>query len=222
MIRPDRRRRTRHLLRLGRAGDDRLQPRQCPGHLRGRGHAPTALSSWRARGRGSQQCRASRGSDCPLQRVGRQPRHQLRRGRNRHGRDRPRHRLDGDHRRGDQQRGRDLRGGCYNGHYGLLRYSSAGVRSTSGFGTSGIATANFGGTSEAPTAIALTGTGTSTKILLVGTSTQSGTGEDFAAARFNYNGTLYTVSTQTARSRPTSRAMTTRPVRSSSSPMARS
>ncbi len=81
--------------------------------------------------------------------------------------------------------------GCLNGHFAVLHYNSDGTQDTH-FGASrnGIATVDFGGSNETPSAMALDQDGL---ILVAGTSTQAGTGQDFALARFNSNGRLDTV-----------------------------
>ncbi len=71
--------------------------------------------------------------------------------------------------------------------FAVLHFNSDGTQDTSfGGATGGIVTVSFGGTSETPSAMAIDGSG---NILVAGTSTQSGTGQDFALARFNADGT---------------------------------
>ena len=89
--------------------------------------------------------------------------------------------------------------GCLNGHFAMLHYNSDGTRDTS-FGTSGgiaLVVPPSGGIFNAtPSAMALDQDGT---ILVAGTSDSplpysgEGTGEDFALARFNPDGTLDTM-----------------------------
>jgi uncharacterized delta-60 repeat protein len=69
----------------------------------------------------------------------------------------------------------------------LARYNSNGTLDAS-FGTSGIATTDFAGSSDQPSSIALQGDG---KIVVAGQTFVSG-GYDFAVARYNSNGTLDT------------------------------
>ena len=79
--------------------------------------------------------------------------------------------------------------GTYNGQFALLHFDYYGNFDTSFGGTSnGIVLTSFGGTNETPSAMTLSGS----KIFVAGTTTQSGTGEDFALARYTTSGTLYT------------------------------
>ena len=79
--------------------------------------------------------------------------------------------------------------GTYNGQFALLHFDYYGDFDTSFGGTSnGIVLTSFGGTNETPSAMTLSGS----RILVAGTTTQSGTGEDFALAKYNSTGTLYT------------------------------
>jgi uncharacterized delta-60 repeat protein/RHS repeat-associated protein len=79
--------------------------------------------------------------------------------------------------------------GSMDGHFAVLHFHSNGTQDTS-FGSSGVATVDFGGTDETPAAMALDSSGL---ILVAGTTTQSGTGQDFALARLNTDGSLDTI-----------------------------
>ena len=80
--------------------------------------------------------------------------------------------------------------GQYRGHFGLLHYSSSGVRNT-GFGgaTNGIVRTSFGGSGETPTAMTIDGNGC---ILVAGTTTQAYGTQEFALVRYNASGTVDT------------------------------
>jgi uncharacterized delta-60 repeat protein len=81
--------------------------------------------------------------------------------------------------------------GCLNGHFAVLHFESDGTRDTR-FGAlrNGVATVNFGGSDETPSAMTLDNDG---DIVVAGTSTQAGTGQVFALARFTTNGRLATI-----------------------------
>ena len=78
--------------------------------------------------------------------------------------------------------------GTMNGHFAILHYAGDGTQDTSfgGGATDGIVTVDFGGSAETPSAMAIDSNGL---ILVAGTTTQTGTGKDFALARFNADGT---------------------------------
>ena len=80
--------------------------------------------------------------------------------------------------------------GEMNGQFAVLHYNADGTQDTSfGGAAGGVDTVSFGGTNETPSAMALDANGC---ILVAGTSTQTATGENFALARFNADGTLDT------------------------------
>ncbi|MDO8413862.1 MAG: hypothetical protein Q7S51_08765 [Gallionellaceae bacterium] len=72
--------------------------------------------------------------------------------------------------------------------FAAARYTPSGVLDTS-FGTNGLATADFNSTLDYALAMAM---GPNNEIVVSGFSYQSGTGEDFAIARFTSNGVLDT------------------------------
>lgn len=87
-----------------------------------------------------------------------------------------------------QSDGSILVAGCLNGQFAVLHFNSDGTQDMGfGGGSNGVATASFGGTDETPAAMAINSNGL---ILVAGTTTQANTGQDFALAQFNTDGTL--------------------------------
>ena len=88
-----------------------------------------------------------------------------------------------------ESNGNVLVAGSSGDHFALLHVNSDGTQDMGFSGNSdGVAVADFGGTGETPYAITLDSSG---NIFVAGTSTQPTTGKDFALARFNADGTLY-------------------------------